>query len=256
MGRLLRFGLLPLFVVVLGIGIAFVFLHSAPKAAPWFSAVSAVNGYDALVQAAAEMNGRPPNETADPTAFVNANDHLFELVESALKLPFELPLSTYSLTNSALPELGRFKTVALALRAKGREAEIRGANAEAAAVFTEIIQMGQLVEHGPLIALLSGISIEKIGLDAIEKVASRLSAAQQQNLAEQLETLNKQRLAFAEVTLRERYFARRITGNPVKLLLAWYMGRNVIQTAHKKQERISSDIERVAKTLRLPPNQQ
>lgn len=254
MRRDLRIGIILLLVIAAVVSLVSVLLIRAPKSAPWFVAVSSTNGYEALVQAAGQMKGSPPGEKEDPSAFVKANEPVFKQMGSALTLPFELPLSTYSPTNPPLKELASFKTVALALRAKGKEAEKRRADAEAAAVYMEIIRLGQHVEHGTVIALLSGIAIEKIGLDAVEKVAPRLTAAQRKDLADQLDSFDKQRLPFSEVTLREHYFARRITGNPIKLLIFRYLSGPAMQKAEQKEQRISSDFQRLAKILRLPPS--
>jgi hypothetical protein len=243
MKRVYRFGVL----LLVGLAVAFlvVLLVKAPDAsAPWFTHG---NGYDALVQAAAHMNGRPDDDAA---TFVRTNGRLFELVESALKLPSEMPLRMYSETNSPLPDLGAFKTLALALRRKGKDAQERGATGEAAAAYMNIIQLGQRVEHGPLIALLVGIAIEKVGLGDAEKLAPRLSPAEREDLGRQIESFNRERLAFSEVALRERYFTRRITRNPFKILMARWLVRGAMQKAEQKQQQLSSDFHRVAKELR------
>ena len=246
-----RFGSLFLLVVASGIFLSLL-LKGSKASAPWFAAVGSGNGYDALLQAAAQMNGRPDKD--DATTFVKANDRMFELVESTLKLPFEMPLILYSETNSSLPDLTAFKTIALALRAKGEEAEKRGAGSDAGTAYTDVIRLGQRVEHGPVISLLVGIAIEKIGLAAMEKLAPRLSPSQRNELAHQLESIDRQRLAFSEVAIRERYFAGRITSNPVRLLVGRWQLRTAIKNTEQKHQQLSSDFQRLAKELRLPPN--
>jgi hypothetical protein len=248
-----RFGVLLLLVFAVAILLALVLQGSKPSA-PWFDDVATGNGYDALVQAAAQMKGRPVDGKGDAAAFVKANERMFELVESALKLPFEIPLSMYSETSSPLADLSAFKTVALALRAKGKEAEERGASGDAGTAYADTIRLGQRVEHGPLIALLVGIAIEKIGLDAVEKLAPQLGPAKRKDLARQLESLEKQRLAFSEVELRERYFARRITGNPLRLIVGRWKVRPALEKATQKQQRLSADFQRVTKELLVPSN--
>ncbi|HEV8542268.1 MAG TPA: hypothetical protein VGR78_07750 [Verrucomicrobiae bacterium] len=239
-----RFGVLLLVGVAVAVLLAL--LVKAPDAsAPWFTNG---NGYDALVQAAAQMNGRPDDDAA---AFVRANGRLFELVESALKLPSEMPLRMYSETNSPLPDLAAFKTLALALRRKGKVAQERGASAEAVTAYMNIIQLGQRVEHGPLIALLVGIAIEKVGLGGAEQLTPRLSPAEREDLAHQIESFDRERLAFSEVALRERYFTRRITRNPFKILMARWRLRGAMQKAEQKQQQLSSDFHRVAQELRV-----
>jgi hypothetical protein len=162
-------------LLLLGIAIVLVGFLAARKPAAWFSVVADFNGNDVLVQAAGQMQGRLSEDKAEAAEFVKANNRMFELVSAGLKLPFEVPSSMYSLTNSLLSDLAGFKAIGVALRARGKEAEERGANGEAVTNYTSIIQLGQRVEHGPLIALLVGIALEKIGLDALEKVAMELS---------------------------------------------------------------------------------
>jgi hypothetical protein len=238
-------------VVLLVLGVLLtVFLAGRKPVAPWFSAVSSGNGYDALVQAAGQMNGQPSDETAEGSAFVKANERVFELVNAAIELPFEVPLTMYSVTNSLLTDLSSFKAIARALRARGKDAEERGANGEARTNYTSIIQLGQRIEHGPIIALLVGIAIEKIGLDALEKAAVGLTPAQRKEVADQIESFDRERLAFSEVALREEHFARQVTGNPIKLLVARFYIRPGLIKAEQKREKLSADFQHVAKELR------
>jgi hypothetical protein len=252
MRRIVRYGLLFLLLLALVVSILFALFASNTKPAPWFSAVASGNAYDSLAQAASEMNGKPSDQNGGATNFVQANSRMFERVESALKLPFEIPLRMYSISNSPLRDLSAFKTLAHALRLKGMDAAQRGMNADAATNYINIIRLGQHVEHGPLIALLVGIAIEKMGLDALEQLAVKLTPEQRKNLAGQIESLDKQRLPFPEIITREYYFARQVTGNPIKLLIARFMSRAAIAKAEKKQERLSSDFHRAAKS-NLPP---
>jgi len=250
MRRVLVLGLL---LLLLGFVVALLLFTGGEKSLPpWFASVSNGNGYDTLVQAAAEMKGRPADEKAEPAAFVKLNDRMFELVRSALKVPFEVPLSMYSATNSMLPDFASFKSIALALRVKGRAAEERGMGTDAAAAYLDVIQLGQRVEHGPLIALLVGTAIERIGLDSVEKVARTLTDAQRKDLADRIDSLDRERLPFSEVVLRERYFARHNTGNPVKLFIGRFQVRPALKKAEQKQQQLSSDFQRVTKELRLP----
>ena len=78
--------------------------------APWFSAVSNGNGYDALVQAAGLMKRRISEEKGDEAAFVKENEGMFERVDSALKLPFEVPSIKYSVASSMMADFSSFKT--------------------------------------------------------------------------------------------------------------------------------------------------
>jgi hypothetical protein len=248
MRRIFVFGLLILLVLAGAV----LFIEGRKPAAPWFAAVSNGNAYDGLVQAATQMNGVPPDDNTEAATFVKANERMFERVHSALKLPFEVPLRMYSATNSTLPDLANFKMIARALRAKGAEAELRRATAEAAATYTEIIQLGQRVEHGPLIALLVGVAIEKIGLTAVEKVAPALTPAERKELADQIESLDRERLPFSEVIQRERFFARQITQNPIRLVIAAIESRPAMKKAAQKPEHLSADFQRVAKELASP----
>lgn len=220
-----------------------------PQAA-WFSAVSSTNGYDALVLAAGQMQGRLSEDKTERAAFVKANERMFELVSGALNLPFEVPSRMYSLTNSLLADLAGFKPLALALRARGNEAEQRGAHPEAITNYTSIVQLGQRAEHGPIIALLLGIAIEKIGLDALEKAAIGLTPAQRNEVADKIESLDRERLAFSEVLLREEHYARQVAGNPLKLLVARFYIRPTLIKAKQKPENLSADFQRAAKELR------
>src|SRR5262245_26476709 len=238
-------------LLLLAFAIVVLVSRGRESSAPWFAAVSTGNGYDALVHAAAQMNGKPPTEQARAAAFVKSNEQMFQLLAPALKMPFEVPSAMYSATNSVLTDLSSFKSIALALRAKGKEAHQRGAVGDAAAAYLDIIQLGQRIEHGPLIALLVGIAIEKIGIDALEEVTFQLTPAQRKDVAVQIESFDKHRLAFSQVDLRERYYARQITMNPVKLLVARVQARPAIKKAVQRQQQLSSDFKRVANELRL-----
>lgn len=238
-----------LFILCLGAALFVIFGGMRAPSAPWFSAVTNTNGYDGLLRAAAIMVGNPPVQQTNAGLFVNANTRLFESVQSALELPFEAPLDTYSQTNPPLADLATFKTIALALRAKGWEAERRRADREALASYISIIRLGQNVEHGPLVALLVGMSIEKSGLEAIEKVTARLTPTEREELAEKIQSLDRQRLPFSEVMLRERYFAHRITRNPLRLVLGWFQSRTAFDKAEQKVRRLSSDFRQLSRSL-------
>jgi hypothetical protein len=250
MRRIFVVGLLVLLVLAGAV----LFIEGRKPVAPGFFTVSTTNGYDVLVQAAAQMNGAPPNNDAEAAGFVKANQRMFDLVHSALKAPFEVPLRmySYSATNSPLPDLASFKTISRALAAKGKEAEQRGASGEAAATYIEIIELGQRVEHGPLIALLVGVAIERFGLALIEKEAAALTPAQRKDFAHQIESLDRERLPFSEVTRRERFFARQATVNPIRLVVAAIQSRPAMKKAAQKPENLSADFRRVAKELASP----
>jgi hypothetical protein len=219
-------------------------------AAPWFSAVSQGNGYDLLLRAAGQINGGVPEGKTEIAAFVKENEGMFETVRSALKVPFEVPAMNYAVASSLPADMSSFKTIALALRARGREAEERGAKGEAMTNYVGVIQLGQRVEHGPIIAMLVGVAIEKIGLDALEKLALDFQAAQRKEIADKIQSLDRERLAFAEVLRREEYFARQVAGNPLKLLVARFYMKSALVKAEQKHDKISSDFQRVAKELR------
>jgi hypothetical protein len=247
MRKVLAGGLVVFLVVaVLLVG----FLARRKPDAPWFAAISNSNGYDALVQAAGKITGPLSEDKAEVAAFVKENGPMFEKVGSALKLPFEVPARMYSLTNSLLKDLSGFKSIAQALRLRGKEAEQRGAECEAATNYTSIVELGQRVEHGPVIALLTGIAIEKIGLDALEEIAPGLTPAQRKELADRLESLDRERLAFSEVALREEYYARQVAGNPLKMIVIRFYIRSGMIKAEQKQQKLSADFQRVVKTLR------
>lgn len=246
MKRIFAIGLLVLLAGVVVVGI----LAGRKPVAPWFSAVSNGNGYDVLVQAAGQMTGGLSEEKSEAAAFVKANERMFDTVSAALKLPCEVPLAMYSASNSILNDLSSFKGIALALRTRGKEAEQRGANSEAVTNYASIIQLGQRVEHGPLIALLVGVAIERIGLEAVKSVAPALTPEQRTKLAEQNESLDRERLAFSEVLRRENFYARQNTINPLKLIVARYYSRPALEKAELKQQQLSAEFQRVVKDLR------
>ncbi len=246
MKRVFALGLL---VLLVGTVVVMGFLARRKPVAPWFSAVSSGNGYDTLVRARSQMIGGVSEDPAEAAAFLNANEQMFVTLDAALKLPFEIPSRMYSLTNSLLADLGSFKAVALALRARGWEAERRAANAEAMTNYSSIIQLGQLIEHGPVIALLVGIAIEKIGLNAIEKSAARLPPAERKEIANKIAALDRERLPFSEVLLREEHYAHQVAGNPLKLLVARFFIRSSLIKAEQKEQKISADFQRAATEL-------
>src|SRR6185369_15790829 len=106
------------------------------------------------------------------------------------------------------------------------------------------------VEHGPLIAMMVGISFEKIGLDALEGVALQLKALQRKELAAKLESFDRERLPFMEVDRRERYFARQVADNPIKLLVGRIQMRPLMKRWAEKHESLSSRFKKVTEELR------
>jgi hypothetical protein len=164
-----------LFAALAVIGFA---LWAKPSVPGWFSAVSKNNGYDPLLQAASKVKGKAPDETSDVTAFVTENEAAIQEIRLALTLPFEVPLAGYSPTNDLVRDFGKFKAVGLTLRAKGRFAEDQKAFAKAAEIYVEVIQLGQRLEHGPLVALVTGVLIEHLGLEAIEKIYAQLPSVE------------------------------------------------------------------------------
>ncbi len=246
MKKIFAGGLVLLVVAMVIVGL----LSRQRPVAPWFSAVSNGNAYDALVLAAGQMIGRLSDDKAEATQFVKANERMFEAISAALKLPFEVPAAMYSVTNSLMSDLSSFKPLALALRARGSEAEQRGANLEAVTNYATIIQLGQRVEHGPVIAMLVGIALEKIGLDALEKLAVGLAPKIRNEVAARIESFDRERLPFSEVALREQHYATQVAGNPLKLLVARFYIRSALVKAEQKHQVLSDDFQRAAKKLR------
>ena len=85
--------------VLLVIAVVVLVVEGRKPPAPWFATVATENGYDVLVQAAGQKSGTPPADETDVAAFLTSNEPMFELVSTALKMPFEIPSSMYSATH-------------------------------------------------------------------------------------------------------------------------------------------------------------
>jgi len=217
-------------------------LHAPPIPSP--------NGYTGLLNAVSQLKGVPPNGgDGDEASFVKDNQLAFQAVQAALKLQCELPLANYSQTNLPLNDLGRLKTLAVALRVKAAQDEKCDAWHEASEGYLDVIRLGQKVEHGPIISMLVGVAIERIGLSGLEKLAPRLPAGEQQQVRNELSALNTRRLPYDEVAMRESYFAHRNTSNPLQILVARYQSRKAMNKAKDKHAQISREFEKVSKEI-------
>ena len=210
-------------VVVLFLAGAVVLWTAARSATPPFLTAPAP-AFDTLVRAGnqiQDMNHSP--STNELPAYVATNSAAIASIREALTQSFEAPAATYDVraNNTPLNQVGSFKGLALLLRNEGLNFELQDKPAEAARSYIDIIRLGQKVESGPLIFMLIGVSIEHIGVEALDKLEPDLPSPVRAEIVRALREINSQRVPFAVVEERERYFIRR--GSPTPLHFMFFV---------------------------------
>jgi hypothetical protein len=175
-------------------------------------------------------------------------------MRAALEKPFEAPEAAYDvqLMNGPLGNIGQFKTLAMAAKCEGIFAEQNGDWTAAARSYTDIIRLGQKVQAGTLIFMLIGVSIERIGVEALEKLEGNLTGTARGQIAATLKQLNEQRLPFGEVEWRERYLRRRGSPTPLHYVIFTRHVRAAIESGKAKHMQAYQSLESIASKLAQP----
>jgi len=213
------------------------------------------NAYEALIFAQKQLGDISSDSApAEITQSVANNGVALKLMRAALEKPFEAPEAVYDpqINNAHLNDLGRFKALALAAKREGTLAERDGDYASAARSYVDIIRLGQTIQAGPLIFMLVGVSIERIGVEVLTELEPNLTGDTRSQTAAVLKQLNETRLPFAEVEMRERYFRRRGSPTPIHYLIFSRHVRAAMDKGNEKHMQAYQSLDALASKLAQP----
>ena len=213
------------------------------------------NAYDALMFAEKQLGDFSPDPDSGKLAqSVTNNAEALRVMRAALEKPFEAPEATYDnqLINAVLGNIGRFKTLALAAKCEGILAEQNGDFPSAARAYVDIIRLGQKIEAGPLIFMLIGVSVERIGVEALERIEPKLINPTRGEVAATLKQLNETRLPFGEIERRERYLRRRASPTAIHYIIFTRHVRAAMEKGNDKHMQAYQSLDAIASKLALP----
>lgn len=239
-------------VVFVGGGL---FLWSRGKAATPKFLTTPAPAYETLRRASrtlGDTRGEPgTNELAE---YVEANAPAMKIVREALTQKFEAPANAYEVSTmgNVLPEIGSFKGLSLALRREGSLWEAQTNHAKAAETYVDVIHLGTKVESGTIIFALVGFAIERIGVEAMDKIDVELHAPVRQQIAEKLREINSQRIPYAEIMERERLILRRNAPTPIHYVILSRFTRNAVAKFQSQHEQAQKALDTLASQLEKP----
>ena len=175
------------------------------------------NGYDDLVQAG-KMLADNTSDFATMSeeqlrTLARRNAEALKLARTGLSRACQVPLDYSAAGQYYFTNLAKLKSLAQAMTAEGRLAELGNRPAEAADAYLNVIRLGYAISQGGLlIDSLVGIAVEAIGTVNMEKLAPKLDAKQCREAATILEACQGQREPSQSVLARERTWARRAGG--------------------------------------------
>jgi hypothetical protein len=211
--------------------------------------------FDTLLRAGnriQDMNHRP--STNELPAYVATNSAALSTIREALTQNFEAPAATYDVATigAILLQAGSIKSLSHLLKNEGLSFELQNKPAEAARSYTDIIRLGQKVESGPLMFQLIGVSIERIGVEAFDKLEPYIQSPARGEIAAALRQINSQRVPFEVVEERERYFRRRGSPTPLHFLFFSRQSRAVITNGQNKHALARQSLDALASKLERP----
>ncbi|MGZ8939748.1 MAG: hypothetical protein ACXW32_11100, partial [Limisphaerales bacterium] len=214
-------------------------LWTATKSATPPFLTTAAPAFDTLVRAGnqiQDMNHSP--STNELPAYIATNAAARATIREALTQTFEAPAATYDMAtiNTPLNQVGSFKSLALLLKNEGLNYELQNKPAEAARSYTDVIRLGQKIETGPLMFMLIGIAIERIGIESLGKLDPNIPSPARSEIGTALRQINSQRVPFGAIEERERYIRRRNSPTPLHFLFFSRQSRAYIANAQNKYE--------------------
>jgi hypothetical protein len=247
---------LTITVLILAIAALGFLIWSANRGitAPMFRHPEA-NAYEALIFAQKQLGTISADPTpAEVAQSVTNNAAALKLMRAALEKPFEASEAVYDPqpNNTMLNDVGGFKALALAAKREGSLAEQDGDSASAARSYVDIVRLGQKIQAGPLIFMLVGVSIERIGVEALTELEPNLTGDTRSQTAATLKQLNETRLSFEEVEMRERYFRRRASITPIHYLIFTRHVRAAMDKGNDKHMQAYQSLDALASKLAQP----
>ena len=170
-------------ILVVVCGFLALLLLTLGRSVPPPPALPSPNGYDGIQAAAKNL---PTNQTLlspdlasieELRAAVALAQPAFEQANAALKMDFRVPAVNQD-ENAALAALSRSKSLGRAYVSAGLLAEKEGSLAEAAQLHLKSVELGNKLHDGNMLAALVGVSVEKRGLTALDRVVPQLGAAE------------------------------------------------------------------------------
>ena len=249
LARMRRKSLLLLLGLALFIACA-LFLWSRTKSAtPAFIGSNRI-GYYNLVRAVnllQDLNHDPATNYI--ATYLQTNAAALMLLREALTEPCEAPPETYQAGMVNVTDIGAFKNLALVLKVEGRQAELQHRPADAARSYLDTIRLGQKIESGPLVSLMIGLSIEKSGLESLEKLELHLTGPSRAEVATALKQINTHRISFSAIEERERYIRRKLSPTPLHYMIASRAVRSAMNKGQEKYEATKIATEHLATKL-------
>lgn len=236
------------------LGALFIWATAKSAQAPFLTARAPA--YDTLVHAATLLQVTTPTPADHQlVAYVAANAPALEVLRKALQQPFEAPPAAYdtAAAGSTLNQIASMKSLALALKNEGLNAQRQGDIPSAARSYIDILRLGQKIEAGPLIFMLIGVSLERIGLEALEKIEPELTPPARSEVAAALKQINTQRIPFSSIEDRERYIRRRNSPTPLHYLIFSRHLRAAMDKGQQKYEQTVQAVDALASKLQRPP---
>jgi hypothetical protein len=173
------------------------------------------NGYDDLVKAGEMISTNTWNydkmNLAELKSLTAINEGALSLARAGLSSQCRATTQfTTKYMDNHFDELSGFKNLAQALMAEGKLAGMENHSADASKFYLEAFHLGnESARGGVLIDQFVGTASERIGTDALEKIAGRLDAQSCRETAATLETLDAQRQTWLEVMQQEQAWSRR-----------------------------------------------
>jgi hypothetical protein len=205
--------------------------------------------YQTLRRAANSLGNLNPSPSPnDLPAYVASNAPALKILREAFNQEFGLPEEAHdqSVLTQALGDVGSWKALALALKSEGLAAELSNANAEAIQSYLDLIRYGQKIECGLLIFALVGVSIERMGVDALTAIEPKINPPHRAQIAAELRALNSKRVPFTQIEEGERFILRRSSPTPLHFLILRRSVRPAIEKGKVRYNQASQDLESLA----------
>jgi hypothetical protein len=171
------------------------------------------NGFPRFLRSGRNVVGTPDDiSAADANAlrkFLTSNIEILNESLEALQIECVVPIEyTAAYQQRVVDDVAPLKNIARLLWADARLAELDGHPEEAAEKYAEVIRFSQKISNGGLlIHLQSGIAYERLGWQALLKLAPSLSKDQQAALSKQLASTNRAALKVEDYMIREKALA-------------------------------------------------
>jgi len=233
------------------------FLEPGPS--PALPPLPATNGYQDFMAAGKSANAEDKidyrkMDEQQLQAFIDSNSNALQLVHAGLLKDCGVTVQfSESYLSNHLDDLAGFKTVAHALAAEGRLAELENRPVDAARSYLNVIRFGQQCRRGGvLIDGLLGIGIERVGTTHLESLAPQLDAKTSREEAAVLEAMDTAAQTFGDVIQQEnalshttfkgwRYELARLAGRK-SMNLAFASAKKKFDAQNSKEQQLVVDL--------------